>query len=150
MSSAGAHLSGLVSYDPRWLAETGHSTGEIRGWIGLSGVCDTTRHAGQRKSLGLESPIMTAVMEGPDNFVAASLETYARETAGPAAWLIQGEADETVPVAESVAMRDALSGAGVDAELIVYPGAGRSDFLFGALNDDNAQVILDMGRIVRE
>ena len=148
--SAGAHLSGLVSYDPRWLAETGHSTQEIRGWIGLSGVYDTARHAAHRESLGLESPIMTAVMEGPENFAAASPETYAPLATGPPAWLIHGDADDTVPVAESENMSAALREAGVEAELIIYPGAGHSDFLFGALNDEEAQVVLDIGTIVRE
>ena len=147
--SAGAHLSGLVSYDPRWLAETGRSTDEIRGWIGLSGVYDTARHAAHRESLGLDSPIMTAVMQGPEGFAAASPETYAA-LGGPAAWLIHGDADETVPLAESERMRSALRAAGVQAELIIYPGAGHSDFLFGALRDDEARVILDIGRIVRE
>ena len=148
--SAGAHLSGLVSYDPRWLADTGHSTDEIRGWIGLSGVYDTERHAAGRQSLGLESPIMTAVMQGPEGFAAASPQTYAALGTGPPAWLIHGDADETVPAAESEHMSAALRTAGVETELIIYPGAGHSDFLFGALRDDEAQVILDIGRIVRQ
>ncbi len=148
--SAGAHLSGLVSYDPRWLADTGHSTDEIRGWIGLSGVYDTARHAARREALGLESPIMTAVMQGPEGFAAASPETYAALGTGPPGWLIHGDADETVPVAESVHMSAALRAAGVETELIIYPGAGHSDFLFGALSHDEAQVIVDIGRIVRQ
>lgn len=148
--SAGAHLSGLVSYDPRWLADAGHSTDEVRGWIGLSGVYDTARHATRRESLGLESPIMTAVMGGPEGFAAASPETYAALGTGPPAWLIHGDADETVPVTESIHMNTALRTAGVETELIVYPGAGHSDFLLGALSDDEAQLILDIGRIVRQ
>ncbi len=146
--SAGAHLSGLVSYDPRWLAETGRSKDEIRGWIGLSGVYDTARHAAHRESLGLDSPIMTAVMHGPEGFAAASPETYAG-LGGPPAWLVHGDADETVPITESEGMSTALRAAGVEAEFIVYPGAGHSDFLFGALRDDQARVIVDIGRIVR-
>ena len=47
-------------------------------------------------------------------------------------------------------MSAALREAGVEAELIIYPGAGHSDFLFGALNDEEAQVVLDIGTIVRE
>lgn len=158
--SAGGHLSSLVSYDSGWLEETGHSLDEIRGWIGLSGVYDIGRHADGRASRGLESPVMTAVMEGPLNFAAASPETYVRDAAGadesgsrtgaPSAWLIHGDADETVPVTESESMAAALREAGIPAELIIYPGAGHSDFLFGALNDDDAQVLLDLGRIVRE
>ncbi len=148
--SAGAHLSGLVSYDPRWLADTGHSTDDIRGYIGLSGVYDTARHAAHRESLGLESPIMTAVMQGPEGFAAASPETYAALGTGPPAWLIHGDADETVPLAESEHMSAALRAAGVETEIIIYPGAGHSDFLFGALRDDEAPVILDIGRIVRQ
>jgi acetyl esterase/lipase len=148
--SAGAHLSGLVSYDPTWLADTGHSTDEIRGWIGLSGVYDTARHAARRQSLGLQSPIMTAVMQGPEGYAAASPEIHAVLGAGPPAWLIHGDEDDTVPLAESERMSSTLRRAGVPAELIVYPGAGHSDFLFGALRDDEARVIVDIGRIVRE
>jgi acetyl esterase/lipase len=147
--SAGGHLSGLVSYDPEWLAETGHSINEIRGWVGLSGVYDAARHAADLEALGLGSPIMTAVMKGPENFSAASPVTHAQLGEGPPAWLIHGEADETVPVFQSETMRDALRAAGVEAELTVYPGAGHNDYLFGALNDDDAQVIQDIGRIVR-
>lgn len=44
----------------------------------------------------------------------------------------------------------ALRTAGVETELIIYPGADHSNFLFGALSDDEAQVILDIGRIVRQ
>jgi acetyl esterase/lipase len=92
---------------------------------------------------------MTAVMKGPEGFAAASPETYAPLAVGPPAWLIHGDMDETVPVVESEEMSVALRAAGLAAELIVYPGAGHSDFLFGALNDDQAQVIVDIGRIVR-
>jgi acetyl esterase/lipase len=148
--SAGAHLSGLVAYDSTWLAETGHSPDELRGWIGLSGVYDVAAHEAHRSSLGLESPVMTAVMEGPANFASASPISYASGFGAGRAALIHGAADETVPLAESERMYAALVEAGFRSELIVYPGAGHSDFLFGALGDDEAPVIADIGRIVHE
>jgi acetyl esterase/lipase len=146
--SAGAHLSGLVAYDSTWLAETGHSPEELRGWIGLSGVYDVAAHEAQRRARGLESPIMTAVMEGPGNFASASPISYASGFGAGRAALIHGAADETVPLAESERMDAALEQAGFRSQLIVYPEAGHSDFLFGALGEDDAPVILDIGRLV--
>jgi dipeptidyl aminopeptidase/acylaminoacyl peptidase len=93
---------------------------------------------------------MTAVAEGPANFAAASPQTYAARPGAQEAWLIHGVMDETVSFEQSEAMRDALRNTGFAAELILYPEAGHSDFLFGALGDEDAQVIRDMGRIVRE
>lgn len=148
--SAGAHLSGLVAYDSTWLAESGHTPDELRGWIGLSGVYDVAAHEAQRRARGLESPVMTAVMEGAENFESASPISYASGYGAGRAALIHGAADETVPLAESERMHEALLDAGFRSQLIVYPEAGHSDFLFGALGDDDAQVILDIGRIVHE
>ena len=148
--SAGAHLSGLVAFDSTWLAETGHSPEELRGWIGLSGVYDIAAHEAQRAARGLDSPIMTAVMEGKPNFPLASPISYVDGFGARGAWLIHGTVDQTVPFRESEAMAAALEEAGVRTELIEYPEAGHSDFLFGALGDPEAQVISDIGRIVYE
>ncbi len=148
--SAGAHLSALVSFDSTWLAEAGRSPEELRGWIGLSGVYDVAAHESQRQARGLESPIMTAVMEGHPNFAAASPISYTAGFGARAAWLIHGNADDVVPIFQSEQMATALEDEGIRAELIAYPDAGHSDFLFGALGDPEAIVIHDIGRIVYE
>lgn len=38
--SAGAYNAAMLALDPRWLATTGHSPGELAGWIGLAGPYD--------------------------------------------------------------------------------------------------------------
>lgn len=148
--SAGAHLSGLVAYDSIWLAEAGHSPQELRGWIGLSGVYDIGAHAAGRSEQGLDSPVMIGVAEGPANFASASAITYADGFGARRAHLIHGTLDATVPIHQSEEFARVLDRAGVRTELLVYPDAGHSDFLFGALGDPDARVIADIARIVRQ
>jgi len=148
--SAGAHLSGLVAYDSTWLEETGHSPDKVRGWIGMSGIYDVAAYEAQRSERGLGSEIMTAVMQGKANFRAASPISYVSGSGSRQATLIHGAMDETVPIEESRRMHAALGEAGFQSELIVYPEAGHSDFLIGALGDGDAQVIRDIGNIVHE
>jgi acetyl esterase/lipase len=38
--SAGAYNAAMLALDPRWLAATGHTSGELAGWIGLAGPYD--------------------------------------------------------------------------------------------------------------
>ena len=38
--SAGAYNAAMLALDPRWLAATGHTPGELAGWIGLAGPYD--------------------------------------------------------------------------------------------------------------
>lgn len=149
--SAGGHLSGLVAFDPRWLAEHGRTPGELAGWIGLAGVYDVDRQMAFERRTGGTAPVMTAVMEGEPNFPDASPQTHALATPDrnpPRTWLIHGAADETVPVQMSEAFARALGDAGIPAELVIYPDTGHSDFLFDALSDDDAPVLRDLGRIV--
>ena len=88
--SAGGHLSGLVALDGSWLAEFDHSPDELCGWVGLSGVYDVDAQMAFERAGGGEAPVMTAVMEGEENFPAASPITYvgrgaAQDGAGTAA-----------------------------------------------------------------
>ena len=38
--SAGAYNAAMLALDPRWLGATGHTSGELAGWIGLAGPYD--------------------------------------------------------------------------------------------------------------
>jgi acetyl esterase/lipase len=116
------------------------------------------------RSTGGDAPVMTAVMGGEANFPAASPISYvggpekadgagsrpdgasggSRPVAGFHVTLIHGARDETVPIsiAESLAAR--LIEAGVDPEVIVYEKGDHVDFLFAALSDPDAPVLLDI------
>ena len=153
--SAGGHLSGLVALDPRWLAEHGRSPDELCGWIGLSGVYDVDAQMAFERERGGEAPVMTAVMEGEENFPEASPVTWAaRATSADAAatvdevWLIHGVRDETVPVGMSEQLATVLDEAGVRNRLLLYPDRGHSDFLFDALSDPGARVLDDIATAV--
>ncbi|MFW5743713.1 MAG: alpha/beta hydrolase [bacterium] len=149
--SAGGHLSALVAFDPKWLAEFDRTPDELCGWIGLSGVYDVARHVDLRREAGEESPTTTAVMGGEKNFETASPITYVRQRHGSRvarAWLIHGEDDETVPVSISESFAVALQESGVDTVFLPYPQTGHSDFLFEALSDPDARVLRDIGAVL--
>ncbi|MFW5785915.1 MAG: alpha/beta hydrolase [bacterium] len=165
--SAGGHLSGLVAFDESWLAEHDRSPAELCGWVGLSGVYDVDAQMAFERAKGGEAPIMTAVMEGEDNFPAASPISYIRggaaasegasgraaahgaEAHPPVIRLIHGALDETVPLSMSEDFASTLEAAGLPVELTIYPESDHADFLFEGLTDDNAQVLLDLTETVR-
>ncbi|MEK7323704.1 MAG: alpha/beta hydrolase, partial [Chloroflexota bacterium] len=60
--SAGAHLSALALLDEQWLAKYGHSSAEVCGYYGISGVYDINAQMDFERSNGGTAPIMTAVM----------------------------------------------------------------------------------------
>jgi acetyl esterase/lipase len=158
--SAGGHLSGLVAFDESFLGEFGHSPAELCGWVGLSGVYDINAQMAFERERGGEAPVMTAVMEGEDNFPAASPITHidtnsaARAAADADAaapgeiTLIHGARDTTVPVGMSESFAAELRRAGHDPEVLIYPESGHSDFLFTGLSDPEARVLRDMTRAV--
>jgi acetyl esterase/lipase len=138
--SAGAHLSGLAVLDPRYLEELGHSSDEICGWIGMSGVYDIQAEYDYWVDKGSTPEVMLEVMGGQQNFGQASPLSYVR--AGlPPLLVIHGDEDETVPVAISTAFHAALQAAGAPSRLIVYPGAGHSDYLFAGLSEERAPIV---------
>ncbi|MFW6261845.1 MAG: alpha/beta hydrolase [Spirochaetota bacterium] len=146
--SAGGHLSGLVALDPRWLAEYGRSPDELCGWIGLSGVYDVDAQMAFERERDGEAPVMTAVMEGEENFPTASPVTWASGATVDEVWLIHGVRDETVPVGMSEQLATVLDEAGVRSHLLLYRDRGHSDFLFDALSDPSARVLDDIAAAV--
>jgi len=146
--SAGAHLSGLAVLDPRYLEELGHSSDEICGWIGMSGVYDIQAEYDYWVDKGSTPEVMLEVMGGQQNFGQASPLSYVR--AGlPPLLVIHGDEDETVPVAISTAFHAALQAAGAPSRLIVYPGAGHSDYLFAGLSEERAPIVDDIVQFVQ-
>jgi acetyl esterase/lipase len=145
--SAGAHLGALAVMDPRFLEAYGHSGDEVCSLIGMSGVYDVQAEYDYWMEKGEEPEVMLEVMGGTGNFAQASPLRYVR--AGlPPVLLIHGELDETVPAQISVAFDQALRAAGTQSALRLYPMAGHSDYLFAALVDDDAPVLVDIVEFV--
>lgn len=149
--SAGGHLSGLVAFDSRFLDARGHSPAQLAGWIGLSGVYDAQSQLRFQEENNRSAEVMTAVMGGIEEFERASPTSHVPLSGGeqehvPRAWLIHGALDDTVPLSMAEEMYELLRQGPVATELIVYPEAAHSDFLFDALSDQNAPVLRDIGR----
>lgn len=147
--SAGAHLSALALLDEQWLAKYGHTSAEVCGYYGISGVYDINAQMDFEHSNGGTAPIMTAVMEGPDNFTAASPAAYVRSGLPPML-LIHGDADETVPISVSENFQAKLESAGARSEFVTYEGAGHAGLLFDALASDPARLVTDLSKFARE
>lgn len=171
--SAGGHLSGLVAFDARWLSRVGYDPADLRGWIGMSGVYDVDAQMAFERSTGGDAPVMTAVMDGEENFPAASPIRYISRASGDnqvagndavavgggrgaagsrgigfEVTLIHGAEDETVPVSIAESFVDRLAEAGVDAKTIIYDEGDHVDFLFRGLSDPDAPVLIEIAEAV--
>jgi len=147
--SAGAHLAALALLDPRFLSAHGHNAGEVRGLVGLSGPYDIRAEYDYWQARGVYPKVLVEVMGGQDHFQVASPVSYVR--AGlPPILLIHGRQDETVPVEISEAFYADLQAAGADVALSVYEDSGHSDFLFDALSQPQAPLIVDLVGFVRQ
>jgi acetyl esterase/lipase len=146
--SAGAHLSGLAILDPLFLDSFGHSSDEICGWIGMSGVYDIQAEYDYWVAKGSTPEVMLEVMGGQQNFDLASPVRYVRPDLPPAL-IIHGDEDETVPVEISTGFHVALQAAGAPSTLTIYTGTGHSDYLFAALAEDHARIVRDIAGFVQ-
>jgi acetyl esterase/lipase len=146
--SAGGHLAGLVATDPRFLAAYGHSSDELCGLIGMSGVYDVQTEYDFWAAKGPRPMLIEKVMGGPDRFAVASPIDHVRADLPPIL-LIHGEQDRTVPASIAVAFEAALQAAGARSELKIYPGAGHTDYLFAAISAEQSRVVDDVTGFVR-
>jgi acetyl esterase/lipase len=146
--SAGGHLSGLVLMDPRFLGAYGHSSDEICGWIGLSGVYDVRAEYDYWANKGPEPKVILEVMGGEQHFTQASPITHIRADLPPIL-LIHGDEDRTVPVEIAMNLQEALESAGAQSQLNLYRNAGHSDFLFRGLADESAPIVTDIADFVQ-
>jgi acetyl esterase/lipase len=146
--SAGAHLSGLALLDPRFLSSYGHDRREICGWIGLSGVYDIQAEYDYWVDKGHQPKVILEVMDGEQNFAQASPVRHVQGDLPPIL-LIHGEEDRTVPVQIAIDLQAALQSAGASSQLIIYPEAGHSDFLFAGFTDESAPIVTDIADFVR-
>lgn len=120
--SAGGTLAALVGLEPG---------ARVRGVVDWYGPSDLLAMAEYTRERGIDSPGRSRedrwlggwVPERADLARAASPVSHVRPGAPPF-HLAHGDADDAVPLAQSVALRDALSDAGVEVELFVEEGAG--------------------------
>jgi acetyl esterase/lipase len=125
--SAGAHIAAMVALNGTYLEAEGHSTGQLAGWIGLSGPYDFLPLKSQRlkKIFGDPAPRTTQPVE----FVTPG---------APPALLVTGDADTRVIPRNSHRLAARMEEAGVPVRKIVYPdvGHGRTVAAFSGLGDD--------------
>jgi acetyl esterase/lipase len=147
--SSGAHLAALALMDPRFLIAYEHTADEVRGFVGISGPYDIQAEYDYWQAQGVYPEVLVEVMGGQEHFGIASPPSYVR--AGlPPILLIHGQKDETVPVEISEVFGADLEAAGADATLTVYEDAGHTDFLFDALTETRARLVVDLAGFVRE
>jgi len=126
--SAGAHLTALVTLDPRHLAAHNHSPDALAGYIGLAGVYDLVAAQQQWQHQRPATELLNRVFDGLGNLPAASPVTYVRPNAPPTL-LVHGERDPYLPPDQARSLHTALRGVGVPCELRVYPDVAHSDLI---------------------
>lgn len=139
--SAGAHIAGMLAYDPERLARVGVSADAIRGFIGLSGPYALDPNTDALRTI-------FAAPYGYDDWQPAR-----RVRAGaPRALLMHGEADDLVSVGHARAMADALAAHGVPVTLRTYAGRGHSDTVaaFATAAPDKLPVMAEIGKFLQE
>ncbi|GAA1960282.1 alpha/beta hydrolase [Microbacterium deminutum] len=120
--SAGGTLAALVGLEP---------ASRVRGIIDWYGPADLLAMETHTRALGVDAPGESRedrwlggwVSDVPDAARAASPVNHVHAGSAPF-HLAHGDADDAVPLAQSEALEAALRAAGVEAELIVEPGAG--------------------------
>jgi acetyl esterase/lipase len=147
--SAGAQLAALAAMDPQYLAAYGHSSGEIRGLIGVSGVYDIAAEDAYLRSGGQRTVVLQKVMGGAANYAALSPLSYVRADLPPVL-LVHGDKDTTVPVELSAAFQQSLQAAGVQSELVIYPGHNHAELLFYALTDPKEELVKTIAAWVQQ
>lgn len=142
--SAGAHLSALVLLDPEYLAALHHSPQEICGWYGIAGPYSIPAQLEYERNIHKNNgQLLFDVFGSQDNFLRGSPVTFVHPNLPPVL-LIHGDADETVPLAVSYDLQNALEGVGAKSELKVYAGAGHAGLLFDALAEEKPKLVQDL------
>jgi acetyl esterase/lipase len=137
--SAGGHLAlttGMLTqaagFDDRCPTAAGSGVAEdnpkvaaIVNWYGITDVWDVvqganTRGYGVRWFAGIENKAEVARRASPMTYVRPGL---------PPTITIHGDADPTVPYAQAVALKGALTKAGVANDLVTIPGGGHGNFM---------------------
>ena len=113
--SAGAHIAGMLSLNPDFLAAESMDASELKGFIGLAGPYDF---------LPIESPTIKKVF-AVDDLEATQPITHASDRAPPTL-LLTGDNDETVLPRNSIRLSNAIRQHGGQAEVKVYKRLGHT------------------------
>lgn len=149
-SSAGGHLAALAG-----LSANDHPAGfgtdpavTIAAIVDFFGPTDLTvaSGAGALPSGPVAQVLGRPVAAKADLARAASPVTYA-DAGDPPTLILHGDQDRTVPLAQSQELERTLTKAGVDATLVVLPGAGHGDPAFGA-PATRAKVVAFLARVL--
>jgi acetyl esterase/lipase len=111
--SAGAHIAALLALDAHYLEQAGVSYQALEALIALAGPFDFAIDEGRLARIFAAAADSGASQ--PLNFVNAD---------APPALLLHGADDGVVEPANSRRLHRSLCEAGVDAELVIYPGVG--------------------------
>ncbi len=142
--SAGAQLTGLATFDPKYLQARGHSPQEIHGWFGISGPYDVNAQLDFEKNVNRNNgELLYAVFGNQSHMTTASPTTHVNADVPPVL-LIHGDADETVPLATSEKFQTALQNAGARSELKIYSGANHAGILFDALAETKPRLVQEL------
>lgn len=106
--SAGAYIAAMLALDPKWLGETRKA---IRGFAGLAGPYDF---------LPLDDKASIAAFGGTPDLPSTQPVAHALP-GSPPALLLHGETDTRVKPRHSIALHKALTAAGCEATLKLYP-----------------------------
>jgi acetyl esterase/lipase len=145
--SAGGHLVALAAMDARFLSAYGHTSSEICGIIGLSGVYDVGLFVSFEQGNGREATDLVDVMGGSSSFARASPIHHVQGSLPPVL-LIHGDDDRVVPIETTDNLYDALHKAGAQAWIEVYHGGGHVRYIHEAMLEDQARLISDLSRFV--
>ena len=111
--SAGAHIALLLALDPRWLGAQVQPGGAVRGVINLAGPADfLPLDPGGRGDVAL-GHVRPLEITQPIHFARAD---------APPIWSGHGDADTTVRPRNSERLTAAITDAGGEAALRLYPG----------------------------
>ncbi len=114
--SAGAYNAAMLALDPRWL---GADRAAIRGFAGLAGPYDF---------LPLDLAVTQAAF-GRERDLPSTQPINHASAGDPPALLLHGAADTVAYPRNSQLLAERLRGAGVDAELKIYPEIGHVGIL---------------------
>jgi len=118
--SAGAYIAAMLALNPRYLAQAGMSTDELRGFIGLAGPYDF---------LPLKVPRLIKIFGAADGLPETQPVNFVSPKAPPAL-LLHGAKDKTVRPQNTERLAARLQEAGRPVETKIYPAYRHIMILF--------------------
>jgi dipeptidyl aminopeptidase/acylaminoacyl peptidase len=134
--------------EPRWLAAHGHSSAEVRGFLGISGAFDVDAIHAYHKDKPRVQATLAAVFGGMANATEASPINHLH-TGLPPIRLIHGKPDTVVPFGVSQDFERRARTIGLACELLEYPDGGHGEILLRALVEQPPRLFNDILEFAR-